>query len=264
MSTEVDFSGLSRVYESDSVDLVSVKKISPYVYIILLPVLMLILAAGFLSTLYVVTGVNSSSLTVALLCVALSEFVLYWVSRKYVFSAETLRSHVIEAVGWSVGKKVVLAVLAALGLQFFNIASNMLLYAVYKEVPKQETAQSFLSANGVDFYVAVLFFVPFLAPLAEELFFRKLLFNVYQKSIPYKSVAGKFVLPAFMSSFIFGLFHAQNTGSPLDFVIVVSAVVSGFTLSYVYCKTGSVKYSFITHCCYNLISVALILATSVL
>ncbi|MFH1470664.1 MAG: CPBP family intramembrane glutamic endopeptidase, partial [Candidatus Micrarchaeota archaeon] len=109
-----------------------------------------------------------------------------------------------------------------------TLAANALEYRDMEGV--QEKVENFPK------YVVVMAFT--LTPIAEELFFRGLLFPLFG---------------AFASSIIFALSHYQY-GSAIEIAV---AFLVGYFWCWTYKKTGSLIPGIISHALFNLISLAL-------
>ncbi|MDQ6925078.1 MAG: CPBP family intramembrane metalloprotease [Candidatus Eremiobacteraeota bacterium] len=86
------------------------------------------------------------------------------------------------------------------------------------------------------------------APFFEEVAFRGFVFNAFRRYLP-----GWFAVV--VTGIVFGLSHLQpgNGGA------IVPLAVGGVVLTWVYYRTGSLVASMITHACFNLVPVVLII-----
>ncbi len=126
------------------------------------------------------------------------------------------------------------------------VLSNLLgLGVLYLSITLFNNEISFNSLDGLiantSPFITIVFTV-ILAPIAEELFFRKLL---------YKKIAifgdGIFIL---FSAFIFGMFHANLFQSLYAFAL-------GIILGYVYIYTGKIAYPIIAHIFMNFLGLGI-------
>lgn len=141
------------------------------------------------------------------------------------------------------GKSFASFILICIGVgTFLNILTNALI-SVFSSVFDVQTMDRMENMiNSTNFFVLFLT-VGILAPVFEEIFFRKLLCDhviIYGEKTA-----------VLLSGLMFGLFH----GNLYQFFY---AFAIGAVLAYMYCKTGKMRYCVITHMIINLTSVILI------
>lgn len=115
-----------------------------------------------------------------------------------------------------------------IGTVFTNIISNILGYEV-------ENSLISIFNDGPSFAVVIVYMV-ILAPIVEELFFRKLLID---RMLPYGEKVS-----IFTSALLFGLFHG-------NFNQFFYATILGLILGFLYCKTGDIKHTIYLHMTIN-------------
>lgn len=81
------------------------------------------------------------------------------------------------------------------------------------------------------------------APIIEEIIFRGLIFDRLKKGMPT-------VIAAIISSICFGMAHGE-------LIWFIYAMILGFVLCFVYCKTGSIRATIALHLAYNCTSAVL-------
>jgi len=110
--------------------------------------------------------------------------------------------------------------------------------------PSQEAVRQLIETNNLGFFVQMAIAAVLVAPVAEELFFRGLLYGFLRRHVrPGIAILAVGVL--------FGVVH------PLG--VAVSMVVLGCLLCYVYEKTGRLAVPMAIHLLFNLMSVVLIM-----
>lgn len=140
-----------------------------------------------------------------------------------------------DAEKWGIGK-VLLCFVMAVGLMYFgNIISQLIMGLInaFRENPSTNPIENMVMDSTM---VVTIIFVVILAPVIEELLFRKLLIdrvNVYGE--------GTAVL---VSGVMFGLFHG-------NLYQVIYASLLGFLFAYIYVKTGKVGYTIGLHVAVN-------------
>lgn len=112
-----------------------------------------------------------------------------------------------------------------------------------RELPHvQETLQDSTRASGIASFTILAIVV--LAPLAEELFFRGMLFQALHKRMPLWPAIG-------LSSIAFGISHVEP-------VVVVLTFAFGLYLAWVFRRRGSLVAPIVAHMIFNLAGVILI------
>lgn len=219
-------------------------------YVVVLPVIVILAASLILVALeFVNTGVPF--VVRATVSTALAELLLVAVSIPFLkrvrdtYSREKLPENLSSKV-----KRFAASIGTGLGLQFVTILVSAALVTYAGKTTSQEVVSEIYNLNGLWFFFCVFVLLPVIAPVAEELFFRKLLYNSYKLFFK----ADTFLVPALVSSVVFGLFHFQYTGSLTDLSYVLFPFVSGFLFCCLYERFKSVKYNIVAHSCYNLVS----------
>ncbi len=107
----------------------------------------------------------------------------------------------------------------------------------------EEAIQLFQNLHGMQRALFAIFAVV-VGPLAEEMFYRVLIFNAMRKW--WGLATG-----AIVSAILFGLSHAQPGSLALNVSLVIPLAVGGLILCSVYARTGSAWSNIITHGCFN-------------
>lgn len=141
------------------------------------------------------------------------------------------RTRILPAIGWAA------AVLGA-----FWVVTGLLL-AIFGEPPEQEITQEIKSESAFLALAGYISITCLVAPLAEEIFFRGLLFPVLRSRM---GLAWGVVV----TGALFSLVHA--VGSPVEALIVLFVLGSGLCLLYV--RTGSLLPCIGLHALNNSIS----------
>lgn len=115
-----------------------------------------------------------------------------------------------------------------IGTVFTGIVSNILGYEV------ENTLVSILGSGPS--VALILVYMVILAPILEELFFRKILID---RMLPYGEK-----ISIFVSALLFGLFHG-------NFNQFFYATILGLILGFIYCKTGDIKHTIYLHMTIN-------------
>jgi membrane protease YdiL (CAAX protease family) len=114
--------------------------------------------------------------------------------------------------------------------------------------PLENPQLPFLAPGGFSWFAALSMFIMggFVAPFAEEIFFRSVLYNWLRQ---------RWGIPAgiLVSSFLFGILHGE-------FSIAAAAFVLGFILAWIYEYSKSIWASFIIHAINNGLKIALLYA----
>jgi CAAX protease family protein len=137
------------------------------------------------------------------------------------------------AVGW-----------AAVVLGTFWLVSGLLV-AIFGEPPEQEITEEIKSEDGVLALAGYIGITCLIAPLAEELFFRGLLFPVLRARVGV-------TWGVLVSAALFSMVHAL--GSPVEALIVLFVLGAGLCLLYL--RTGSLLPCIGLHALNNAISFA--------
>jgi membrane protease YdiL (CAAX protease family) len=143
------------------------------------------------------------------------------------------RTRLWPAVGW-----------AAVVLGVFWLTSGLLV-TIFGDPPEQEITQEIKSEDGALALIGYVGITCLIAPLAEEMFFRGLLFPMLRARI---GVAWGVVL----TGALFSLVHA--VGSPAEALIVLFVLGAGLCLLYL--RTGSLLPCIGLHALNNAISFA--------
>jgi membrane protease YdiL (CAAX protease family) len=120
-----------------------------------------------------------------------------------------------------------------------------------KAPPVQPVMGLMLSAKNVPLLLSAFAVVIFLAPLAEEVFFRGVLYNAVKRKL---GVLGGILL----TSALFSLLHTYD--SSFFLVGFLPVAILGGALAYLYEKTGSLVPSITLHIAHNLSSVIVVFA----
>lgn len=141
------------------------------------------------------------------------------------------------------GKSFASFILISIGIgTLLNILTNALISVFSNAFDIQTMDRLEYMINSTNFFVLFLT-VGILAPVFEEIFFRKLLCD---RVIIYGEKTA-----VLLSGLMFGLFH----GNLYQFFYAFGI---GAVLAYMYCKTGKLRYCVITHMIINMTSVILI------
>lgn len=115
-----------------------------------------------------------------------------------------------------------------IGISFTSILSQLLGYEI------KNSLESVLG-GGLSL-VTILVYMVIIAPILEELFFRKVLID---RMLPYGEKVSIFV-----SALLFGLFHG-------NFNQFFYATILGLILGFLYCKTGDIRHTIYLHMTIN-------------
>lgn len=133
-------------------------------------------------------------------------------------------------------------IIGLLGMIFFNFIFNVLLQG--GQANNEEAVQSMISALPW----LMLINAGFIAPLIEEIIFRKVFRNIFRKK-------WVFILT---SGVVFGLMHVITSSSNLlDFLYFIPYSCLGLSFAYAYDKTDTVFTSTFIHIVHNTILVLL-------
>lgn len=136
-----------------------------------------------------------------------------------------------------------------MGLKYWFIGLNIMiisniLISLYTSISlpeNEEIVRKLFDMSPLLMSISIIF----LAPLGEELIFRKTLFNL----IPYKWI---YIL---LSGLIFGGLHIIGTDSLLSILYIIPYSVLGIAFAYLYYKTRNIFPSIIMHAIHNIISI---------
>jgi uncharacterized protein len=123
---------------------------------------------------------------------------------------------------------------------FFLIA--LIFYLIAGRSPVSAESQHIRDLGGGSVALVILVTVV-LAPIFEELFFRGLLYPALRRRVGYK-------VAIFIDGLIFGILHFQ----PL---FMISLILVGIVLAYIYEKTDSLFAPILTHAFYNLVVIGI-------
>lgn len=141
----------------------------------------------------------------------------------------------------------VLSVLAVLSLNSLIVQTYFIFEGEYP--PKQEVVDIFLSLGGGWKTVVAVFSVLVLAPLAEEMFFRGVLYRIFKWAFS----ASRFgaIAAAVLSGVLFALIHA-------DAYVFVPLALMGVFLCMAYEKGGSILSPILVHAAFNALNVGIV------
>ena len=136
-----------------------------------------------------------------------------------------------------------------MGLKYWFIGLNIMiisniLISLYTSISlpeNEEIVRKLFDMSPLLMSISIIF----LAPLAEELIFRKTLFHL----INYKWI---YIL---LSGFIFGGLHIIGTDSLSSVLYIIPYSVLGIAFAYLYYKTRNIFPSIIMHAIHNIISI---------
>lgn len=114
----------------------------------------------------------------------------------------------------------------------------------------EEAVQMFLNLHGMQRALFAIFAVV-VGPLAEEMFYRVLIFNAMRK---WWGLGAAMIV----NSIVFGASHAQKGSLALNISLIVPLAVGGFVLCWVYARTRSAWSNIITHASFNGLSLLLL------
>jgi len=151
-------------------------------------------------------------------------------------------------VRWSSGRDfIVYGFLAGLGLLVLVMIMSVILARLQPDIKPQDFERILRTVHGTRGFVGMLVMGCVLAPLAEELLFRGMLYPAVRK---YLGPTGG----AIAAGLIFGLVH-------WDIWRAIPLAIGGTLLCYIYEKTGSILVSALAHGTWNGIMALLIYFT---
>ena len=205
--------------------------------------------ALFFSSRHLVSAADPSTTTqmlIALLAMYFAILTLYlWRGRKLQLSAVTIASK----------KSIWLAVITGTILFFGTVVSTNLLEAA--GLLSKPSNQQILEDFSKQWPISIAFFAVVIAPVFEELFFRKQLFGRLVQ-------ANHVVIGYAISSVLFALLHEPApTAGIADWLLKLILYGSmGATFAWVYRKTGKLWPAIVTHGCNNLLGIFALFAMS--
>jgi uncharacterized protein len=143
------------------------------------------------------------------------------------------RSPLLSSIGWMI----------VAYLMFWT--ATVLVLSAFGPPEQQDLARELESETAVGVLVGYGLLTCFVAPIAEEVFFRGFMFQVFARRIGV-------VWGAIVTGGVFGLIHI--TGSPIESVIVL--VAFGIALCFLFVRTGSLIPCIVLHAINNSISFA--------
>ena len=143
----------------------------------------------------------------------------------------------IFAVGVGIACQILLAIIGAV------IAS------LGADLHSSTTTERIGASQGTMGMLIVVLASSLAAPLAEELFFRGLIFNNLAKGLGGSRVS--VVLAALLSSSAFAFMHMQGTSSATDFLVLGWTFVMGMIMCWLARRTETIWAPFVAHATYN-------------
>ena len=146
----------------------------------------------------------------------------------------------------SIGTSITWAILGLIMLFIAQTVAAILEQMLFGEPRQSQNTAQIIHLAKVSPYVVIV--VSIVGPILEEIIFRKIIFgSIYKKT--------NFIIGAIVSSLLFALAHMDNH-------ILVYAFV-GFTLAYLYKKTGRIWVSMFAHAGMNTVVVLLALSPQI-
>ncbi len=143
-------------------------------------------------------------------------------------------------------------VIAMIAFGVILYLSSYLISLIYNNFGIGESNNQELIVRMVKINPIVVFFsVVILAPVSEELIFRKSIYNVSNNKIIYYVC----------STFVFGLIHMTSTSTENIsnwFLMLIPYCLSGLVLSLAYERTDNIYVSIIAHAINNLVAYSLL------
>jgi membrane protease YdiL (CAAX protease family) len=152
-------------------------------------------------------------------------------------------------------KNVLMGFSTGVLLFFFLQVGVTLLSSTGTKLESSDTSTELSQIPGFQKYAVLLFLVPFIVPLVEELLFRGVIFGFIARSglaVDNKKFA--LILGTIASAFMFGLVHQQGFSSLTDiFIIFLTGTIGAVNCLLLY-KTDSIYTSYASHMSYNLVT----------
>lgn len=150
-----------------------------------------------------------------------------------------------------------------LSLYFIMQAAYILIGTIGGDVESSDTSTQIATVEGIGRYIVLIFLVPFVVPLMEELFFRGFIFGfIINSGLKRRKLALGFGIV--FSSIMFGIVHQQGFDTLTGWFVVILTAVIGAVNCWLVHKTDSIWTAYASHMAYNLItSCTIILASMV-
>ncbi len=143
----------------------------------------------------------------------------------------------------SIGTSITWAILGLIMLFIAQTIAALIEQMLFGESRQSQNTTQIINLAKVSPYVVLV--VSIVGPILEEIIFRKIIFgSIYKKT--------NFIIGALVSSLLFALAHMDNH------ILVYTFV--GFTLAYLYKKTGRIVVSMFAHAGMNTVVVLLALS----
>lgn len=155
-------------------------------------------------------------------------------------------------------KQVANGFFVGIALFFILQATAVLIKSSGEQIESSDTSESLQQVDGIGRYIVLLFLVPFIVPLVEELFFRGFIFGFIAKSgMKNKKLALAFGI--IFSSVMFGLAHNQGFDTATGwFVVILTATIGAVNCWLIY-KSDSIWPAYACHASYNLCTTSIAL-----
>ena len=174
----------------------------------------------------------------------MARLLAYWLFYKYILSKE-LTIEVIKSFKPIQNNLIFPIILLSFGFELFNKPFFSLYSEIFKPNEVLKTVRIHHQNAELNFrYILFSFSILIIAPIFEELIFRKyLLGNLLKQNSVLKSI--------FISSLCFSLFHLP------DFRNILPTFIFGIITAFIYLKTKKITYTIFFHFISNLIFIIL-------
>lgn len=209
----------------------------------------MVLIAVLVSPLVGTNATETEDVAVSLAIPVLSAFLVIAAVRKIISSNKSRPLSDIILLRQPPLKTMLLAVGVGIACQILLAIIGAVITSLGADLHSSTTTERIGSSQGTMGKLVVVLASSLAAPLAEELFFRGLIFNNLAKGLGGSRVS--VVLAALLSSSAFAFMHIQGTSSATDFLVLGWTFVMGMIMCWLARRTDTIWAPFVAHATYN-------------